>query len=101
MSNSILAMPYINPFEGLINTGSTVPIMTFNNNSDGHLSTWDPNSPYYIKPLEALPFGDTSNAFGSLLISGGIGPIMYATNSVNQSTITPPKQKLNLLLPII
>ena len=96
MSNSILAMPYLNPFEGLINTESTVPIMTFNNNSDGHLSTWDPNSPYYIKPLEALPFGDTSNAFGGMLQSGNVSNI-----PLSSTTSTPTHKRHHHLLPIL
>ena len=92
MSNSILAMPYFEPFGG-ISTGS--PILTVN---DNHLNTWDPNSPYYIKPLEALPFGDTSNSFGGMLQSGNVSNIPLSTTTTSTPT---HKKRRRHLLPII
>ena len=116
MSNSILAMPYINPFEGLINTVSTVPIMTFNNNTDGHLNTMDPSSPYYIKPLEADPFGglggiilygDTARVFngaGNIVASGSSPELPVAVPQFNQPICgcpSPTHKRHHHLLPIL
>ena len=99
MSNSILAMKQFNPFEGLINTGSSN--LPFNNNTDGHLSTMDPNSPYYIKPLEADPFG----GLGGIIVASGISPELPVTvTQFNQPICgcpSPTHKRHHHLLPIL
>ena len=101
-------MPYINPFEGLINTGSSN--LPLNNNTDGHLNTMDPNSPYYIKPLEADPFGglggiilygDTARVFngaGNIVASGASPELPVAVPQFNQP---PTHKRHHHLLPIL
>ena len=84
MSNSILAMPYFEPFGGIGTGSSNLP---FNNNTDGHLSTMDPNSPYYIKPLEAMPY--INPVFGGLINTGSSNLPFNNNTDGHLSTMDP------------